>query len=129
MLLVFVAMFGCTDTSDRPMIGSLPLVLEGVWVDNKTGTNTLEFLRLEDGGSLMILNRGREFRNGYNLPKMGSGPYAFVLKGNKISLHYSLSSTYTFSDYDFEYNPLQVKIGRFFESGNSSSILTFRKVN
>lgn len=89
----------------------------------------LEFLRLEDGGSLMILNRGREFRNGYNLPKMGSGPYSFVLARNKISLHYSLSSTYTFSDYDFEYNPLQVKIGRFFESGNSSSILTFRKGN
>lgn len=129
MLFVFVVMFGCTGTPEGPMNANLPLVLEGVWVDKKTGTDTLEFLRLEDGSSLMILKRGWEFRNGYDLPKMGSGPYSFVLARNKISLHYSLSSSYKFFDYDFEYNPLQVKIGRFFESDNSSSVLTFRKVN
>lgn len=86
MLFVLVAMFGCADASDRPMIGSLPIVSEGEWVANKTGTDTLEFLRFDDGSSLMILNRGKEFRDGYHLPKIVSGPYAFVLKGNKISL-------------------------------------------
>lgn len=129
MLFVLVVMFGCTDTSDGPMNPNLPLILEGVWVDKKTGTDTLELLRLEDGSSLMILSRGREFRNGHDLPKMGSGPYSFVLARNKISLHYSLSSSSKSFDYDFDYNSLQLKIGRFFESDNPSSILTFKKVN
>lgn len=79
LLFVLVVMFGCSDAPEGPMNANLPLVLEGEWVDKMTGTDTLEFLRLEDGSSLMILSRGRELRDGYNFPKMGSGPYSFVL--------------------------------------------------
>lgn len=68
ILILLAAVFSCTDTSDQP----IPLSLDGKWVDQLTKTDTLEFLRLEDGSSLLNLGRGRENRNGHNLPKAGS---------------------------------------------------------
>lgn len=125
LIFVFlITVLGCTDTSDQPV----PLTLEGKWVDQMTKTDTLEFIRLEDGSSLMNLRRGREIRNGHDLPKSGSGLYMFTLSKNSVSLQYSFSSLWKPTDYYFQQNPLQLKIGRFFESDNSASILTFRKV-
>lgn len=125
IILVFLlAAWGCTDTSDKPM----PLSLEGKWVDQLTKTDTLEFLRLEDGSSLLNLSRGRETKNGHNLPKIGSGLYTFSLSKNNITLQYSLSSNWNPTDYYFSQNPLELKIGRFFESENSAEILIFRKI-
>lgn len=123
-LILLVAFMGCTDTSDQP----LPLSLEGKWVDQLTKTDTLEFLRLEDGSSLLNLGRGREMRNGNNLPKMGSGLYTFTLGKNSITLQYSLSSNYNPTKYYFKQNPLELKVERFFESENSSEILAFRRI-
>lgn len=124
ILILLVAVFGCTDTADQP----LPLSLEGKWVDQLTASDTLEFLRLEDGSSLLNLRRGREMRNGHDLPKAGSGLYTFSLGKNSITLQYSLSSFYNPTDYYFSQNPLELKMGRFFDSENSSDVLTFRKV-
>lgn len=123
-LFLLIVAFGCTDTSDGP----LPPSLEGKWVDQLTTTDTLEFIRLEDGSSLMDLRRGREVRNGYDLPKSGAGLYMYTLSNNSISLQYSFSSLWEPKEYYFQHNALQLKIGRFFESDNSASILTFRKV-
>lgn len=124
ILVLIISVLGCTDTSDEP----LPLSLEGKWVDQVTETDTLEFIRLEDGSSLMDLRRGREDRNGHNLPKMSAGLYIFTLSKNTISLQYSFSSLWEPKEYYFQYNALQLKIGRFFESDNSASVLTFRKI-
>lgn len=124
ILVLIISVLGCTDTSDEP----LPLSLEGKWVDQVTETDTLEFIRLEDGSSLMDLRRGREDRNGHNLPKMSAGLYIFTLSKNTISLQYSFSSLWEPKEYYFQYNSLQLKIGRFFESDNSASVLTFRKI-
>ncbi|MFN3999383.1 hypothetical protein [Algoriphagus sp.] len=124
ILLLLAAVFSCTDTSDQPV----SLGLEGKWVDQLTLTDTLEFLKFEDGGTLMNLSRGREINNGHDLPKIGSGPYFYTLSGNSISLQYSLSSLWKPTDYYFQQNALQLKIGRFYESENSASILTFRKI-
>ncbi len=122
--VLLLAMLGCGDPSEEPRLADL----EGIWVDSLTATDTLEFLVFDDGGSLMLLNRGKEIRDGYNLPKIGSGSYSFELQNNSIKLQYSLSSNWNPTDYYFRYNPLQLKIGRFFESDNSAAILTFRKV-
>ena len=124
ILVLIISAFGCTDTSDGP----LPLSLEGKWVDQVTETDTLEFIRLEDGSSLMDLRRGREDRNGHNLPKMSAGLYIYTLSKNTISLQYSFSSLWEPKEYYFQHNSLQLKIGRFFESDNSASVLTFRKI-
>ncbi len=124
ILILLIAVFGCTDTSDQPV----PLTLEGKWVDQLTKTDTLEFLRLEDGSSLLLLSRGRENRDGHNLPKAGSGHYVFAINKNTINLQYILSSFYNPTDYYFRQNALELKIGRFFDSENSSDVLTFRKI-
>lgn len=124
ILILLATVFGCTDTSDQP----IPLGLEGKWVDQLTATDTLEFLKFEDGSTLMNLSRGKEISNGHDLPKIGSGPYIYTLTGNSISLQYSLSSNWNPTDYYFRQNALQLKIGRFFESENSASVLTFRKI-
>ena len=123
-LLILLAFMGCTDTSDQP----LPLSLEGKWVAQLTKTDTLEFLNFEDGGSMLILGRGREMSNGNDLPKIGSGLYFFSMGKNTITLQYSLSSFYNPTDYYFDQNALELKVGRFFESEDSSEILTFKKV-
>jgi hypothetical protein len=123
-LILLAFLMGCTDTSDQP----IPLGLEGKWVDQLTKTDTLEFLRFEDGSTLMNLSRGREISNGHNLPKIGSGPYIYTHTGNSISLQYSLSSNWNPTDYYFQQNALELKIGRFFDSENSSDVLTFRKI-
>lgn len=124
ILILLVVFIGCTDTSDQP----LQLSLEGKWVDKFAKTDTLEFLRLEDGSALLNLSRGREMRNGNNLPKIGSGLYTFSLDKNSITLQYSLSSFYNPTEYYFKQNQLELKVGRFFDSENSSDILTFRKI-
>lgn len=123
-LILLAAVIGCTDISDQP----IPPGLEGKWVDQLTATDTLEFLKFEDGSTLMNLSRGKEISNGHNLPKVGSGPYFYTLIGNSISLQYSLSSNWNPADYYFQQNALQLKIGRFYESENSVTILTFRKI-
>lgn len=124
ILLLLAAVFSCTETSDQPV----SLSLEGKWVDQLTSTDTLEFLKFEDGSTLMNLSRGREISNGHNLPKIGSGFYMYTLSKNSISLQYSLSSNSKTTDYYFQQNPLELKIGRFFDSENSSDVLTFRKI-
>jgi hypothetical protein len=124
LLILLAAVIGCTDISDQP----IPLGLEGKWVDQLTATDTLEFLRFEDRSTLMNLSRGREISNGHNLPKIGSGPYIYTLSGNNISLQYLLSSNWNPTDYYFQQNGLELKIGRFYASKNSASILTFRKI-
>jgi hypothetical protein len=123
-LSLLVAFIGCTDASDQP----IPLGLEGLWVDQLTATDTLEFLKLDDGSTLMNLSRGRALSNGFELPKIGAGPYTYSLSGSSIKLQYSLSSLYNPTDYFFEQNQTQLKIGRFFDSENPSEILTFRKI-
>ncbi|WP_111672339.1 hypothetical protein [Algoriphagus litoralis] len=124
ILILLAAVFGCTDTSDQP----IPLTLEGIWVDQLTKTDTLEFLTLQDGSSLLNLKRGQQNQNGFAVPKIGSGLYTFSIKKDNITLQYSLSSYYNPTEYYFRQNALELKIGRFFDSENSSDVLTFRKV-
>lgn len=123
-LILFLLSLSCSEPSDP----SVSLALEGKWVDRVTTTDTLEFLKFDDGSTLMNLSRGRALSNGFELPKIGAGPYTYSLSESSIKLQYSLSSLYNPTDYFFEQNQTQLKIGRFFDSENPSEILTFRKI-
>ena len=122
--ILFFALLGCTEENDPQS----DTALAGVWVDEVTESDTLEFLKFEDGSSLMNLNRGKEFANGYNLPKVGSGLYTFSIEPNSISLNYTLSSDSRRLDYFFHQTGGKLEIGKFFKSDNPASILVFRKV-
>jgi hypothetical protein len=61
LFLIFVfASMSCSETSDQPISTSL----EGKWVDLVTKTDTLEFLKFDDGSTLMLLHRAKEISNG-----------------------------------------------------------------
>jgi hypothetical protein len=125
LLIFLIAVSSCTDWDGSPTLSEL----EGKWVDQETKTDTLEFIRLEDGSALLRLGRGRELRNGYDLPKIGAGLYRFELKVKSISLHYSISSDSRFNEYFFEQRGSRLEIGRFYESENDDPVLTFKKID
>ncbi len=125
LLGLLVGMLGCSDSGEEPRFREL----EGLWVDQVTKVDTLEFIQLEDGSTLMRLGRERENRNGYELPKVGAGLYQFELKRKSISLHYSFSSDSRFNDYFFEQSSDRLEIGRFYESDNDDQILKFKKID
>lgn len=102
--------------------------LNGKWVDIHTKTDTLTFRLFEDQES-MILGRGKEMRDGFLLPKYGSGPYEYkLLTDDKISLRWMLSSNANFNDYDFKQTGDKLTIEKFFETTTSGTMLTFKKI-
>jgi hypothetical protein len=120
--ILFIALIGCSEES-KPDAD-----LTGVWVDEVTSADTLEFLKFEDGSTLMFLKRGRELQNGHNQPRIGAGPYTYYLEEKSISLHYSLSSDSRSTVYFFDQKGEKLEIGKFFQSDNPNSVLVFRKV-
>ena len=102
--------------------------LDGVWIEQTDRSDTIVFKRL-DGGSFLSLSRGREIRNGHELPKYGSGLYNYQIKGDSISLLTLFSSCSTcYETYYFMINSTELNIGDFYEKNlaNSQS-LTFIK--
>jgi hypothetical protein len=105
------------------------VTLVGKWIDVNTKTDTLTF-GLIGGSAVMILARGNEIRDGSVLPKYGSGPYDYKLfTGDKISLHWTLSSNSTFTNYYFQQMGDRLTIEKFFDTSTSGTLLTFKKIN
>ena len=103
--------------------------LNGKWVDINTKTDTLTFGLFGDKESI-ILGRGKEKRDGFILPKYGSGPYDYkLLTGDKISLRWTLSSNSNFNDYYFKQSGDKLTIEKFFDTTTSGTMLTFKKLN
>jgi hypothetical protein len=100
--------------------------LTGKWIEIKTKTDTLVF-ESWDTMEVMNLKRGKEMRNGYLLPKAGSGPYEYKLADEKISLYWMLSSNYSFKDYNFKQTGDKLTIDNFYGS-SSGATLTFKKL-
>jgi hypothetical protein len=77
-----------------------------------------------------VLNRGFETRNGYYLPKMGSGPYAYEISNDSIRLLSLLSSSAYGQKYFFKLNEssgtFNVQVFTTFET--NKAILTFKKL-
>ena len=102
--------------------------LSGVWIEATHKTDTLVFNNQLQGFSL---NRGREVRVGYSLPKEHSGPYTYELKNDSITLLWSASDYNKGTNYYFksDLKNSQLKIGNFYvDSIGKIEILTFIKI-
>jgi hypothetical protein len=120
--VLLIALIGCSE-DNNPTAD-----LTGVWVDEVTSVDTLEFLKFDDGSTLMNLKRGRAIYDGVDLPKIGSGLYSYLLQDKSIALRYSFSSDSRDNDYFFDQKGKKLEIGKFFQSDNPNTILVFRKV-
>lgn len=77
---------------------------------------------------MMILSRGTELRDGFQLPKPGSGPYDYELLNEKISLRWALSSNSSFNDFYFNQTNDIILIGDFYNANSVGARLTFKKL-
>ncbi len=125
LLLIAIALVGCAN--DASINTQVPL--EGKWVDVNTKTDTLTFGAFGDQG-VVTLSRGKEIRDGFLLPKYGSGPYNYSLSANnKISLRWFLSSNASFNDYYLKQSGDKLIIEKFFDPAKSGTLLTFKKID
>lgn len=121
-ILFSLIIFSCTiDKLDTPT------KLEGKWVEISTTSDTLSFELFGDKETLM-LDRGRELRNGFLLPKPGSGPYEYQILKNKIDLRWYASSNGSFFSYYFDQTRDQIKIENFYDVEQKGKIETFKKL-
>lgn len=114
--------FSCSKVESEMNSG----LLNGVWVNSATMTDTLDF-NVNPGftksTNLFQLKRGTEVRRGQTMPKIGSGYYEYLIDGEKINLRGVLIDIHNNKDYIFKLNPdnKSLEIGAFapFESGLS----------
>lgn len=119
---VCLLLTGCNTES---VVNSL---LSGVWIETTHKTDTLAFNNQFQG---FILNREREVRYGYLLPKGHSGPYTYELKNDSITLLWSASDYNKGTNYYFkpDLKNNQLKIGNFYvDSIGNNEVLTFSKI-
>ena len=103
--------------------------LSGIWTEVDTQTDTIIFSTNSMSGSL-LLNRGYETRNGFYLPRLGSGPYAYEISHDSINLHWIASSQAYGQNYFFKFNESSgtFNIQVFTSFATNKAILTFRKL-
>lgn len=120
-LLFFISFVCCTE--DNPNIG---VELDGQWVEVSNRIDTLTFISEQE---FMTLDRGKEFRNGFLLPKTGSGSYDYKLLEREISIRWHLSSNGLFTEYYFEQTGNKLQIGNFFNNSATGNVLTFERID
>ena len=123
VIILLLIVLSCTNDSVTTMTD-----LEGKWVDINTKTDTLTFGLFGDKES-MILGRGKEIRNGFLLPKYGSGSYDYELLTDTISLRWVASSNLNFKKYYFKQSGGKLTIEKFFDTTTTGTMLTFKKIN
>lgn len=126
ILIAVIALisFGCEETEFN--IDSL----NGSWIESSSRADTLVFDSNEFEGWL-YLNRVKELRNGYMLPKIGSGSYDYEISNDSIVLQYHLSSCMCPKSYTFEIlsGEDKLKIGNFYDDDIPlGEMLTFEKL-
>lgn len=128
-ILIQVTLYSCQKI-EFPDPDTLPKGLQGKWVETSKGADTIIFGSNKDTGGF-YLARGRDYYNGYLLPKIGSAPYAYIIKSDSIHVVDGLSSTFFGRNYYFNFNEpsLTIKIGKFCKYIEvNKPILTFRKI-
>lgn len=129
LILFLIALFSCQKI-EFPDPSTLPKGLQGTWVETSKGADTIIFSSNKDTGGF-YLARGRDYYNGHLLPKIGSAPYAYIIKSDSIHVVSGLYSTFLGTNYYFKFNEssLTINIGKFCEYIDvKKSILTFRKI-
>lgn len=122
ILILFLVCIACKKNKEK--LSSI----DGIWVESTKRKDTLNF---NSQNSLVNLERGKELKNGYLLPKIYAGLYFYEIKRDSISLQYSLSSLYKPTNYKFniDFNKDQITIGNFYLDSLSRNItLTFIKI-
>lgn len=125
MMMIFFP-FSCNKTEDALNNE----FLRGVWVHTETKTDTIDF-NIDFSDKTFKLNRGKEVRNGYVLPKIGSDFYTYEVKGDSIYLQAMLSSCFCRYPFYFKLNPdkRSFQIGNFAPFTGGLIMNEFRKVN
>jgi hypothetical protein len=77
--------------------------LKGTWIGTYDNNDTIVFSSSSASGSFM-LKRGYESRNGYVLPKLGSGPYSYEISNDSINVLCLLSSSGYGTNVYFKFN-------------------------
>jgi len=122
-LLIFViVLLGCANDNLTTQV-----TLEGKWVEINTNTDTLTF-GLLGGQEAVILSRDKEMRDGFLLPKSGSGSYDYKLLTDQISLRWHLSSNSAFTDYYIKQTGNRMEIENFYSTTAIGTIQTFEKL-
>lgn len=122
ILILFLVCIACKKNKEK--LSSI----DGIWVESTKRKDTLNF---NSQNSLVNLERGKELKNSYLLPKIYAGLYFYEIKRDSISLQYSLSSLYRPTNYKFniDFNKDQITIGNFYVDSLSRNItLTFIKI-
>ena len=104
--------------------------LVGSWIESSNKSDTIVFSK-HDNKAYFNLNRGKEIRGGYLLPKYYSGLYDYEILGDSIALRWLLSSNGNPHNHYFHYDldKNQLIIGNFFEDSLSSDLkLVFNKM-
>jgi hypothetical protein len=123
LLIIFaISLFDCPNNN---VIAQKPVTEK--WVDVNTKSDTLTFLTI-GGHDYIQLDRGKEMRNGYLLPKSGAGPYRYKLLTDKISLYWTLSSDSNFYDYYFNRVDDTIVIENFYDPNLKGTRQTFKKL-
>ena len=115
---------------DFPDPNSLPKGLVGSWVETHTLTDTIVFNSNSEQG-VFLCTRGFGIYNGYRLPLMGSGPYAYTIFSDSINLVFPWTDSMANGNFYFKFDEpnLTIKIGKFCnEIDTKHSILAFRKI-
>jgi len=110
--------------------GGIVSGLIGTWVEIDTKTDSIIFKTNDQSGTFM-LNRGFEVSNGYYLPKIGSGPYSYLISDDKIKIVDLLSGSAGGNNFYFNINQdiESFQIGVFSLFDTNKAILTFKKIN
>ncbi len=124
IILIILTLLNC---SKKDIKNTTSADLKGKWVEAAMKTDTLSFESLENL-EIMYLNRGVEMKDGYLLPKAGSGPYVYKLSQEKISILWMLSSNSSYNDYYFNRLENRIEIGNFYGS-ETNEILTFERLD
>jgi hypothetical protein len=125
ILILFVSLIfaGCEKTWD-----DFP-GLSGVWVESTYRQDTIIFN--SHGSNTFVLSRGMEERDGYLLPKAGSGIFSYELKPDSIKIVNMIMSCLCYETVYFNLSPPGniFVIGNFYDTAYSSSYRnTFIKV-
>ncbi|GAB3495418.1 hypothetical protein GCM10027341_12760 [Spirosoma knui] len=126
LLVLWAALVSCS-REDEPIT---PETLTGTWVEKSARRDTLIFNPVFQGQVLMgtlTVNRGKELNaGGYLLPKLGSGIYSYELRGDRIYVRNSLSSSSVGAEYKLAHRRNELLIENFFELGFNQPATTLR---
>ena len=72
--------------------------LEGNWIEASLRQDTIQF---DPGSASFNLRRGKEFLNGFLLPKSGAGLYNYYVAGDNLYIRWTASSNSNFQTFSF----------------------------